>query len=207
VKSSAYRVRVTPDAVSVQHRVSRPSWELWVLFPLYGVALWMSAVFAIGKDMLQHREYGSFGGLVSVVLIGFIFFSWSWLKYSSGEFLHCDARLLQIGQRRVWTWWRRKTFSVSSVERLRLGSRGGRYRRMYSVLTFDAGRRCDVLENISPEDATAILHACAALGVNVILPQVWPNHDGPMKADIQERGWLVNPWRPDPAEHHTEEER
>lgn len=170
---------------------------------VYGLIIHLNGGFRIMADLVRSGDWSAFCVALILNFVFVLLFSWSWLIYSSGEFLRCDSKELHTGKRRVWIRWRRGTFTRQSVSRLERAGRGGSKSRSYTVLTFQvAGKRKDILENLSLEDAVRVLEACKSMGYDCILPEVFPNHDGPMKADIEERGWLVNPWRPDPSHDH-----
>ena len=206
MKEPDYRIRITSTVVSVQHRVKRPPWELCILVPAYGLIIYFNGGFRIMAALVRSGDWGLFC-LALVLSFAFVLlFGWSWLIYSTGEFLHCDLNECHTGKRRVWIRWRRGVFTRQSVSRLERAGRGGSKTRSYTVLTFQvAGKRRDILEDLPLEQAVSVLKACKSLGYDCILPEVFPNHDGPMKADIEKHGWFVNPWRPDqPSEHQKQ---
>ena len=206
MRAPDYRIRITRDSVSVQHRVRRPSWEIWLLIPAYMLIIFFNGGFRILANLIREAAWGSV--VVAICLNGafILLFSWSWLIYSSGEFMRCDTDELQFARRRFWTHWRRRSFIKNEVAQLGFASRGGSKTRHYTVLTFRAGgKQNDLLEDISPEDASRVLAACKSLGYECVMPELFRNYDGPMNADIEKRGWIVNPWRPDPVEDHPNE--
>jgi hypothetical protein len=203
MKPAAYRIGISDNSVSVQHRVPRPSWEVWLLIPSYALIIYFNHGFKVLAELLRAGEWANCCALVLLMFLFILLFTWSWLVYSSGEFLHCDAMELQLGKRRVWTRWRRKTFTKSSISQISYARRGGSKTRSYSVLTFKLNdKRMDILEDISLEDAASVLRACQSLGFRCILPEIFLNHAGPMNEDIGKRGWFVNPWRPDTDKNH-----
>ncbi len=202
-----YRIRITRETVSVQHRVRRPSWEVWLLIPVYMLIIFLNGGFRVLANLVREAAWGLL--VAAILLYGafILLFSWSWLIYSSGEFMRCDANELQFARRRFWTHWRRRSFTTKDVAQLSFASRGGSKTRYYTVLTFRAGgKQNDVLEDISPEDASRVLAACKSLGYECVTPELFRNYDGPMNADIDKRGWWVKPWRPVVHGEHPKEQ-
>ena len=64
------------------------------------------------------------------------------------------------------------------------------------------GSREHVLEGLKLVEADQILTACSRLGYDVFRDDSFP-----MLLDIEKRGWLMNPWRPDEVETHPKEQQ
>jgi hypothetical protein len=63
------------------------------------------------------------------------------------------------------------------------------------VLTFQYdGRTFDMLEYLSDTDSDHVLKACKSMGLDAI---VTVDEGAAMLRDIDQRGWFINPLRPD----------
>ena len=129
-------------------------------------------------------------------------FGVTWLFFTSGEVMSCDAKELRVARRRIWGRWHRRRFTSLQVSKLQRVVRGNIKSRNYPVLTFQYdGRTYDMLEYLSATDSDRVLVACKSMGVDAIIT-VDPG--AAMLGDIDHRGWFVNPLRVD--QHPSEPE-
>jgi hypothetical protein len=119
----------------------------------------------------------------------------TWLFFASGEVMRCDAQQLHFARRRTWGRWHRLRFSSAQVRELRRAFRGTGKSRSFTVLTFRYdGRTFDMLEDLNRTDSDRVLQACKSMGLDAI---VVVDDAAVMNHDIAQRGWFINPLRPD----------
>jgi hypothetical protein len=135
-----------------------------------------------------------------MLLIPFLF-GFTWLFFASGEVMSCDVHELRIAKRRTWSRWHRHRFRSPEIRTLQRVFRGTSKSRSYTVLTFQyGGKSYDMLEDLSLTDSDCILNACRSMGVDAIIT-VDPG--AAMLRDIDQRGWFINPLRPDHIESES----
>jgi hypothetical protein len=119
----------------------------------------------------------------------------TWLFFTSGEVMRCDAHGLNFARRRTLGRWHLHRFLSPQLRELQRAFRGSGKSRSYTVLTFQYdGRTFDMLEEISFTDSDQILKACKSMGLDAIVPV---DDGAAMLNDIDKRGWFINPLRPD----------
>jgi hypothetical protein len=129
-----------------------------------------------------------------MLLIPFVFGA-TWFFFRSGEVMRCDAQELQIARRRTWGRWHRLSFPSAQVRELRSAMRGNVKSRNFTVLTFQYDTRAfDMLENLNSTDSDRVLRACKSMGLDAI---VVVDDAAAMNRDIDQRGWFINPLKPD----------
>lgn len=183
VKKS-YKIRTGKDHVSVSHRESFSRTAIVAI----GISLW----FFLTLDSAR----------IVACFIFLLLFGVGLLSFTSGQVIHCDARELHLASRKIWKRWHHLRFSSEEVRGLHTAVRGmGEH--SYRVLTFQyQGQTIDMLKNISWTDADRVLIACRSLGLDTIIP-IDPG--AAMIKDIERRGWLLNPLRPDRDENSPQQ--
>lgn len=194
-KSRGYIVHTDKEYVSVEHRASfRPRTIVLLSVTYLGYCL-LPAVRTVLVDFYRTHDPVVAGFALLMLFIPFMSGA-GLLFFASGEIMHCDQQELHFAKRRTWGRWQRFHFATKEIRQLRRTSRGaGSRSRYYTVLTFQhAGRTYDMLENLDPGQSDEILKACRAMGLDVVIAS---DNSAAMNRDIAERGWLVNPLKPD----------
>jgi len=194
MKQRGYTVRTEGNWISVEHRAYPTSFTVLVLTFAYLIyCLIPPTRDAVVNFYTSHDPV--VGGVALFMLLLPFLSTATWLRFASGEVMHCDARELRFARRRTLGLWRRFQFSTSKIRQLRRETRGTSKTRNYSVLAFEyEGKKYDLLEEISRKDSDRVLHACKTMGLDVFIPI---DEGTAMLNDIEERGWFVNPWSPD----------
>lgn len=194
VKQRGYILRVQPGRVSVEYRASVRGLTTALLSFAYLGYCFVPPVRKALADFYSYRD-PVIGGFALVMLLLPLFFKATWLIFTSGEVMHCDARELHFARRRTLGRWHRSRFSSARIRGLTRALRGGGKARSFTVLTFQVdGKQHDMLEDLTHTDAERVLIACKSIGVDVVMP----NPQGAaMLRDIDKRGWWINPLRPD----------
>jgi hypothetical protein len=198
MKQRGYRVRVEKDSVSVEHRASIRPRTIVCLAIAYVCYCFLPAVRRVLTDFFASGDpvIGCFAMLL--LLIPFLSGA-TWLFFASGEVMRCDAQELRFARRRSWGRWHRFCFSSAQVQELHRDYRGSGRNRHFTVLTFQCEKRTfDMLEDLSLTDSESVLHACKSMGLDVIIPV---DEAAGMLHDIEQRGWFINPLRPDREEN------
>jgi hypothetical protein len=193
MKPRGYIVRVEADRVTVEHRASfRPRMIVWMAAAYLCYCL-LPGVRKVLVDFYHSRDpvIGGFALLMLLIPLS----GATWLLFASGEVMRCDAHELHVARRRTWGRWRRHHFLSPQVRELHRAFRGTGKSRSYTVLTFQYdGRTFDMLEYLSDTDSDHVLKACKSMGLDAI---VTVDEGAAMLRDIDQRGWFINPLRPD----------
>ncbi len=194
MKPRGYSVREESDRVTVEHRASvRPRTIAW-LSVVYVCYCLLPGVRNILEDLYHSHDPVTGGFALFMLLIPF-FFGATWFFFRSGEVMNCDAQELHLARRRTWGQWHRLRFPSPDVRELRRAVRGNAKSRNFSVLTFQYnGRTFDMLEDLNSEDSECVLRACKAMGLDAIMVV---DDAAAMNQDIEQRGWFINPLKPD----------
>jgi hypothetical protein len=194
-KLRGYIVHTDKKYVSVEHRASfRPRTIVLLSAAYLGYCL-LPAVRRVLLDF--YRSHDPVVAGFALLMLSIPFMSGAGLLFfASGEIMRCDQQELHFAKKRSWGRWHRFRFAMKEIRQLRRTSRGaGSRSRYYTVLTFQhAGRTYDMLENLDPGHSDQILRACEAIGLDVVIGS---DNSAAMNRDIAERGWLVNPLKPD----------
>ena len=114
--------------------------------------------------------------------------------FVSGEVMRCDTKELQLARRRTWGRWRRHCFSSADVRGLHRAIRGNAKTRNFTVVIFQYGKQTvDMLGNLYWTDSDRVLKACRSMGLDTVIVV----EDAAMQNDIAQRGWFINPLKPD----------
>jgi hypothetical protein len=194
VRPRGYTVLVAKDHVSVEHRASfRPRTIVYMAIAYLCYCL-IPGVRKTLVDFYHSRDpiIGCFA--LFMMLIPFLSAA-TWLFFASGEVMRCDARDLHFARKTTWGHWHRLRFSSAQIRELRGALRGSGKTRNFTVLTFQyEGRAYDMLEDLNWTDSDHVLHACKSMGLDSI---VVVDDAAVMNHDIAQRGWFINPLRPD----------
>jgi hypothetical protein len=194
MKARGYIVRAERDRVTVEHRASLRLRTIIILSVGYICYCLVSRVRTILIDF-YHSHDPVIGGFALLMMSIPFLFGVTWLFFTSGEVMSCDAHELRVARRRIWGRWHRRCFFSPQVLKFQRAVRGTSKSRNYPVLTFQYdGRSYDMLEYLSATDSDCVLTACKSMGVDAIIT-VDPG--AAMLRDIDQRGWFVNPLRPD----------
>ena len=197
MKQRGYTVQVEQGRVSVEHRASFRSRTLVWLLIAYLCYCLLPDVRKVLTDFYKHRD-PVVGGFALLLLLIPVLSGATWLFFASGEVMHCDARELHFARRRTWGRWHRFRFPAGQVRGLQRAFRGSSKSRSFTVLTFQVeGKRYDMLEELSPTDSEHVLKACKAMGLDAVIVV---DVGAAMLRDIDQRGWFINPLRPDHEE-------
>ncbi len=194
MKPRGYIVRVQTNRVTVEHRASvRPRTVFWLAFG-YGCYCLLPGVRKMLVDFYHSGDTTTGGFAFFMLLIPFLSGA-TWFFFRSGEVMRCDAQELQIARRRTLGRWHRLDFPSPQIRQLCSANRGNPKSRNFTVLTFQYdGRTFDMLENLNPTDSDRVLRACKSMGLDAIIVV---DDAAAMNHDIAQRGWFVNPLKPD----------
>lgn len=192
MKPRGYTVRVEADRVTVEHRASFGPRKIVYMAVAYLCVCLISDVRKILVDFYKSPDLAT-GCFALLMLLLPILCGVTWFFFASGEVMRCDVQELHFARRRTWGRWRRHRFSSAHVRELRRVFRGGPKSRTFSVLTFQYdGRTFDMLEDLDQMDSDRVLHACKSMGLDIMVDDA-----AVMLHDIAQRGWFINPLRPD----------
>jgi len=196
MKERGYRVRVEADRVTVEHRASVKPRTVIILSVGYICYCLVSRIRTILIDFYHSHDLVTGGFALFMMSIPFLF-GITWFLFTSGEVMSCDAQELRLARRRIWGHWHRRRFISPQISKLQRVIRGNSKSRNYPVLTFQyEGKTYDMLEYLSLADSDSVLKACKSMGVDAIIVV---DPAAAMLHDIDQRGWLINPLKPD---HH-----
>jgi hypothetical protein len=193
VKVRGYKILIDASRVKVEHRAAVSPWTVFFVAIAY---LCYGLIPPVRKILLDF--YASLDPIVGcfalLMLLIPIIFGATWFFFVSGEVMLCDAKELQFARRRTWGHWKRRCFSLGDVRGLRRAIRGNGKTRSYTVLTFQYGTKTvDMLEDLNWTDSDRVLKACRSMGLDTVII----TEDAVMQNDIAQRGWFVNPLKPD----------
>ena len=190
-----YAIRVDEHAVVVEHRAGL-RWQTLAL----GTAgfIVFSFLDGVAEEALHPTvEWAWMAGITFLFYVPAMGLLSAFPLYARAEALHCDARELRLARRRLFRRWTRGRMEPRSVTGVRLVQHLGRQRRHYSSLVFNCGgKRVEMMEQISDADALRVIAGLQALGAGIYMAPE-DTASAAMHADIAQRGWLVNPWKPD----------
>lgn len=197
------RIEQTPTKLVVQRRGVGPA-RLFMLVSLAGV-YWAPRLLRT-IDMLvtalADRDWGavSYGGTILLIVlcgVALIFYS----AFTS-QSLRVDTKYFQMATKVMFQPIRRSSYPTSSIRDLRYGIIRQSQTEVVRGLVFEVvGNKYSVFENLGAIEADDVLNSCEAFGIHTLRD---PGVN--MMRDIKKRGWLVNPWRPDPVEEHPKEQ-
>ncbi len=194
MKAQGYIVRVEAARISVEHRASLRPRTIAILSVGYISYCLVSRVRTVLIDFYHSHDPVTGGFALFMMSIPFLC-GITWLFFASGEVMSCDAHELRFARRRMWGGWHRLRFASPRIQKLQRIVRGSSKSRTYSVLTFQyEGRSYDMLEYLSNADSDRVLVACKSMGIDAI---VVVDPGAAMLRDIDQRGWFINPLRPD----------
>lgn len=198
MKQRGYRVRIEKGSVSVEHRASFRPRTLACLAIGYVCYCLLSSVRKPLVDFFTSWD-PAIGAFVLILLLIPFLSGATWLFFASGEVMRCDAEELHFARRRSWGRWHRFRFPSVQVQDLHRAFRGSGRNRHFTVLTFKHdGETFDMLEDLSLTDSESVLQACKSMGLDVSIPV---DEAAGMLHDIEQRGWFINPLRPDHEEN------
>ena len=147
------------------------------------------------------RDWGTFSFQGSILLIVLVGGFTIWSGAVTAEVLHCDTQRFQVARKPKFRRWTRRWYSATSVRDLRFGVvRQTQYEVVKGLVCEHDLVTTYLFEHLTAVEADRILKACERLNISVKHDQAMP-----MLADIDRRGWLINPWRPDPPANHPTE--
>jgi hypothetical protein len=193
VKPRGYKVQIDAGQVTVEHRAAMSSWTIVCIVVVYLCYCLIPPVRKILVNFYMSLD-PVIGCFALLMLLIPIIFGATWFFFVSGEVMRCDTKELQLARRRTWGRWQRHCFSSADVRGLHRAIRGNAKTRNFTVLIFQYGKQTvDMLGNLNWTDSDRVLKACRSMGLDTVIVV----EDAAMQNDIAQRGWFINPLKPD----------